>query len=157
MALFSFPSQVNEHAARLVAATVATAGLVAFFADLRWLVPVLALGFLLRVGWGPRFSLLARTAMALAPRLWEPVPVFGAPKRFAQGVGAVVTVAASVLLFTGLQTAGWALVGVLVVFASLEASVAFCMGCWVYARLQALGVFPPDACVDCAPRPRAAA
>ncbi len=39
-----------------------------------------------------------------------------------------------------------------VIFATLEAAVPFCMGCWVYGRLQAAGVFPADACVDCAPQ-----
>lgn len=157
MAFFSFPTQINEHAARLVAGTVALAGATSLALGLRWVVPVLALGFLLRVSWGPRFSPLARAAMTLAPRLWAPVPVFGAPKRFAQGVGAVFTVTASALLFTGHPTAGWALIGTLVVFATLEAAFAFCMGCWVYGRLQAAGLLPPDACVDCAPAGRTSA
>ena len=37
--------------------------------------------------------------------------------------------------------------------ATLEASLAFCMGCWIYARLQALGLIAADACTDCAPAP----
>ena len=44
------------------------------------------------------------------------------------------------------------LIVLIVVFATLEASIAFCMGCWVYAQLQRAGVFPPDACVDCVPK-----
>lgn len=157
MAFFSFPSQINEHAARLVAGTVALTGAASLVFGLRWVIPLLAIGFVLRVSFGPRFSPLAKLAMTLAPKLWEPVPVFGAPKRFAQGVGAVFTVTASALLFTGHATAGWALIGTLVVFASLEAALAFCMGCWVYGRLQAAGLIPPDACVDCAPISRTSA
>lgn len=152
MSLFSFPAQVNEKAARLVATGVVLASVTALVFELPWIVPVLFAGFLLRVGWGPKFSPLARTAMALASRLGVPKPVTGAPKRFAQGVGAVFTGVATALLFFGPATAGWWLVGILVVFASLEAGLAFCMGCWVYGRLQAVGVFPPDLCVDCAPR-----
>ena len=57
------------------------------------------------------------------------------------------------MLFTGHVVFGWSLVGVLVAFASLEAGAGFCAGCFVYARLQARGWLPADACVDCAPKP----
>jgi len=145
---FSFPSQVNERAARLVAATIATVSVVALGAQWGWLIPLLAVGFLLRVGWGPRFSLLARLAMWGAPKLWDIRRVAGPPKRFAQGIGAAVTLTASLLLALG-QGAGWWLVAVLALFASLEALFSFCMGCWVYGQLQQRGVFPPDVCNNC--------
>jgi hypothetical protein len=151
MAFFSFPAQVNERAARVVAGTVATAVVVAIGTGFVWVLPVLAIGFLLRVGWGPRFSPLARFAMFAAKRLWEVRPVAGAPKRFAQGIGAACTVGATALFFAGFPGGARALAALVAVFATLEASIAFCMGCWVYARLQRAGVFPPDACVDCAP------
>lgn len=151
MSLFSFPTEINEHAARLVASAVALVGLIAFATNQPLLIALLAVGFILRVGWGPRFSPLARLAMGVAPRIWTPHPVLGSPKRFAQGVGAVVTVAASTLFYTGFSMPAWSLVGVLIVFASLEASLAFCMGCWVYGRLQVLGLIAPDSCVDCGP------
>jgi hypothetical protein len=151
MALFSFPAQVNERAARTVAAVVALSLVLAIALQLRLLVPLLALGFLLRVGWGPRFSPLARAAMFTAARLWPVRPVSGAPKRFAQGIGALCTLGATALLFSGWTRAGWALAGVLILFATLEASLSFCMGCWIYARLQSAGLFPPDACESCGP------
>lgn len=151
MSVFSFPTEVDEHAARLVATGVVVIGLVALGTSQPAFVALLSVGFWLRVGWGPRFSLLARLAMRLASRLWTPRPVLGSPKRFAQGVGAVVTTAASALLYAGFPVAGWSLVVMLVVFAGLEAAVAFCMGCWVYGRLQVLGLIAPDACVDCGP------
>lgn len=151
MSLFSFPAQVNERAARLVAGSVAAIAVVALVTKTVWLVPLLALGFLARVGWGPKFSPLARLAMATAKRLWPVLPVSGAPKRFAQGIGAAVTLVASALLFTGVTSPAWALLGMLAVFATLEAAFAFCCGCFLYAQLQRVGVFPPDACVDCSP------
>lgn len=155
MALFSFPGTVNERAARLVGAVVATTLAAALVTQAWWVVPFMALGFLLRVGWGPRVSPLGRTAVWLAPRFGAAIPVAGAPKRFAQGIGAACTVTATGLFLAGHATAAWAVVGMVAVFATLEASLGFCMGCWLYARLQALGVFPADACVDCA-RPRSA-
>ena len=87
----------------------------------------------------------------IAPRLGDPKIVAGAPKRFAQGVGLVVTSVAAVA--GGIFNAPAVMVGllaVLVVFATLEAVVGFCAGCWMYARLMAWGVVADDACVDCA-------
>lgn len=150
MTLFSFPSHVNERAARLVATGVVLALAAALLFGFAWLVPLLALGFLLRVGWGPKVSPLARVAVAVAAR-FPSRSVAGAPKRFAQGIGATFSLAASALLFTGHPGAGWRLAGVLLFFATLEATAGFCAGCFAYARLQAWGLFPPDACVDCAP------
>lgn len=157
MAVFSFPEQVNERAARLVAAVVAFSLGAALLGRLWWVVPAIALGFLLRVGWGPKASPLARAAVGLAGRLWAPRPVYGAPKRFAQGIGALCTAGASLLFAASLASLAWALVGLVVVFASLEAALGFCAGCWLYGRLQETGLIAPDACVDCArPDSRAA-
>ena len=136
MALFSFPREVNEHAARLVAAAVATLLALALAARFWWMVPVVAAGFLLRVGWGPRFSPLARAAVALSGRLWEPRPVAGPPKRFAQAIGATCTVSATALFLTGANTTAWALVALVMVFATLEAAAGFCAGCWLYQYMR---------------------
>jgi hypothetical protein len=158
MALFSFPDQVNEHAARMVAGCVVLMVGLGFALQQPWILPVVAAGFVLRVGWGPRFDPLARAAMGLAPKFWKPKPVAGPPKRFAQGMGAVFTLAAAGLWIADLVTydahyllAAWAVGAVIVFFAILESAMAFCMGCWIYGRLQRVGVFPADACVDCAP------
>ncbi len=151
MTLFSFPQQVNERAARVVAGVVALTLSLALVLQLPWLVPPLALGFLLRLGWGPRFSPLARVAMFSAARLWDVRPVTGAPKRFAQGIGALCTLCASALFAAGQDRIAWSLVGLVLLFATLEAALGFCMGCWTYARLQRIGLIPADTCTDCAP------
>jgi hypothetical protein len=153
MSVFSFPDRINEYAARTVATVVASSLVVAFVFRWSWVFPILGAGFLLRVGWGPKISPLARFAMAFAGRFLGTKPVSGAPKRFAQGIGAVCMIAATTLWLLQLDTAAWIVAAMVVVFATLEASVAFCMGCWVYARLQYAGVFPPEVCTDCAPRP----
>lgn len=145
----SFPTQVNERAARLVAGTVAATLTIALITSQLWLLPVLAVGFWLRVGWGPLFSPLAKAAMWLAPKVWPVKPVFGAPKRFAQGVGAVTLSLAALSWALGALQVAQGLSGVIILFASLEAGLSFCMGCWVYARLQEAGLIAPDACVDC--------
>ncbi len=150
MPLFAFPGTVNERAARLVGAGVATMLLAAILTGSSWAIPVIALGFALRVVWGPRFSPLGRAAVAVAKRAFEVVPTSGAPKQFAQAIGLTCTVAATALFAADLPTAAWAICGMVVVFATLEASLGFCAGCWMFGQLQRLGVFPPDVCVDCA-------
>ena len=103
----SFPEQVNEYAARLVAGVVATLTVFALATSQFWVFAVLAAGFWLRVGWGPRISPLAKTAMWLAPKIWSVRPVTGAPKRFAQGIGAVTLTLASVAWLAGLDASGF--------------------------------------------------
>ncbi len=70
----------NERAARVLAALVVTTLAGAWLTDGRWLLPLLAADFTLRVFWGPRYSLLGRIAAATA-RLWPEQPVAAGPRR----------------------------------------------------------------------------
>lgn len=63
-----------------------------------------------------------------------------APHRFAQLLGGVVTLAATLALLAGMPVAGWALSGVVIVLAALNLFAGFCAGCFVYYRLRRLGV-----------------
>lgn len=153
--VFAFPEVVNDHAARCTAALVVTLALATMVAPSparTWLAAALVVGFVLRVAAGPRYSPFGRLSVhVLAPRVAaEPRLVAGAPKRFAQGVGLVVSAAVLGLLLAGLTAAGVALLGVLVAAALAEAALGFCLGCWMYARLQRAGVIAEDACVECA-------
>ncbi|MDA8394821.1 MAG: DUF4395 family protein [Candidatus Dormibacteraeota bacterium] len=67
----------------------------------------------------------------------------GPPKRFAQGIWALLTVAATAAWF-GFHPApaAYALLAVLLTAASLEAALAFCLGCWLFSRLRARGDDP---------------
>lgn len=62
------------------------------------------------------------------------------PHRFAMLVGAVFNGVATLALLTGLPLLGWVLVGIVVILANLNLWVGFCLGCWVYYRLNRLGV-----------------
>ncbi|MGC2191172.1 MAG: DUF4395 domain-containing protein [Candidatus Dormiibacterota bacterium] len=150
--VFSFPNPVNEVAARTVAGCVALIGLVAISAHLPWLSAVLAAGFLARVASGPTLSPLGQVATrVIAPRLAHPKLVAGPPKRFAQGIGAVLTVAATITYFgLGLTTVTYLLLAALVLAATLESVFALCLGCQIFAVLMRLGVIPSDVCVACA-------
>jgi hypothetical protein len=145
-----FPNPVNEKAARVVAGVVAIASAITLVSGIYWLLVPIAYGFVARVLTGPRLSPLGRLAMKVAPRLGDPVYVPGPPKRFAQGIGAVCTVAAAIFaLALGWSTAADVVLAMMVVFAALESALAFCVGCKIFGVLMTLGVIPPKDCEDC--------
>ncbi len=117
----------------------------------RWILIPLAYGFLARVAAGPRFSPLAQlVTKVLTPRLDRRnslVP--GAPKRFAQAIGAVFTLTASILVLTGNTGIARIVIVGLVGAASLEAFVGFCCGCWMFAQLMRAGLVPESVCAEC--------
>jgi hypothetical protein len=143
---------VNEIAARLVAGGVVVlcAAILAFQAG--WLIPVLAFGFVARVATGPKISPLA----LLVTRVVVPVlklperPTPGPPKRFAQGIGATLSVAATAFFFAGLEPVSYVLVAGILVAASLESFLGFCLGCKIFALLMRLGIIPESVCEACA-------
>lgn len=151
--LFGFPHPVNEVSARLVAGGVVLLAVAAIVLRQPWLTAVIAYGFVARVFTGPKLSPLGLLVThVITPRL--PVPpklVPGPPKRFAQGMGAVITVAAAVLAL-GLRREGpaYAVLGLVIVAATLEAVFAFCIGCRVFGWLMRVGVIPEAVCARCA-------
>ena len=150
--IFSFPNPVNEKAARAVAGGVVVVCLLTLVTGWAWLTALLAYGFLARVLSGPTLSPLGQLATrVIAPRLGPPTLVSGPPKRFAQGIGATVTVAAAILYFGfGLEAVALILVALILVAATLEAVFGFCLGCWAFATLMRAGVIPASVCESCA-------
>ena len=154
--VFGFPNPVNEKAARVVAGGVLLIGVTTVLLGALagpawlWLTAVLAAGFVARVLTGPRLSPLGQLATrVVAPRLGAPKLVAGPPKRFAQGMGATITLAAVVLQAVGTHLGVFVLLGLLIVAAGLESLFAICLGCIVFARLMRLGVIPESVCVEC--------
>jgi hypothetical protein len=150
--LWSFPNPVNEVSARLVAGGVVLMCLATIIADQPWLTVVIAYGFVARVLTGPKLSPLGQlVTRVITPRLKvaaKPVP--GPPKRFAQGMGTVMSVTAAALaLGFGLRGAAYIVLGLLAVAATLESVFAICLGCLIFARLMRLGVIPADVCEEC--------
>ncbi|MDX2356314.1 DUF4395 domain-containing protein [Dietzia sp. PP-33] len=153
--VFAFPEVVNDYAARCTAGLVVALALVTILAPQpaqNWLAAALVVGFALRVAGGPRYSPFGRLSVhVLAPRVSaEPRMVAGAPKRFAQTIGLVMSSVALGLFLGGLTAAGITVLGVLVAAALAEAVLGFCLGCWMYGQLQRVGLVSEDACVDCA-------
>lgn len=135
-----FPAMVNEHVVRwnafltLVFIAISLVGT-------PWVLGVLIYDFAARVFAGPRYSLFARTGAWFFKRLAKPPKmIYGAPKRFAAGIGfTFVTAAAVTILFAGVAPA-LPMLGLIALFASLEAGFGFCAGCVVYAQLGRAGL-----------------
>ena len=153
LSLFDFPDPVNEVSARLVAGGVVLMAVVVVFGAQYWLIAPLAYGFVARVLTGPTLSPLGQlVTRVITPLLrLDPRLVPGPPKRFAQAIGATLSVGAAIAHF-GFGETGSAtiLVAFILVAASLEAFVGFCLGCWLFARLMAVGVIPATVCERCA-------
>lgn len=149
---FAFPEIVDEYAARSVATGVVLGGVAVLTFRAYWILPLLAYGFIARVLAGPTFSPLARLAtQVIVPALGgakRPNP--GPPKRFAQGIGATLTVAATLAHFAfGASGVALTLTAMLVAAATAEAALGFCLGCWIFGRLMKAGVIPSDVCEAC--------
>jgi hypothetical protein len=143
---------VNEVSARLVAAGVVVMTLVVLVFGQHWLLIPLAYGFVARVATGPTLSPLGQlVTRGVTPKLGvagKPVP--GPPKRFAQGIGATLTVSAAILYFGfGATTAADVLVALVLVAATLESVFAYCLGCRIFAVLMRVGIVPAEVCEAC--------
>src|SRR3954471_2922849 len=140
--LFAFPNPVNEVSARLVAAGVVVMTALVLALGWHWLLIPLAYGFVARVATGPTLSPLGQlVTRGITPQLHADKPVPGPPKRFAQGIGATLTVSAAILHFGfGATTAADVLVAMVLVAATLESVFAYCIGCKAFALLMRAGV-----------------
>jgi hypothetical protein len=151
--VLSFPHPVDEVSARIVAGGVVALS-AAYVATGWWpLLAVLAYGFLARtltgptlIPWGQVVTRVVRPRLDVAAQ-----PTAGPPKRFAQAIGATLTVAAVVVLVaSGSDGVPRLLVGAVTVAATLESALGFCLGCKMFAVLMRVGVIPTSVCEECA-------
>lgn len=149
--IFGFPNPVNETSARIVATGAVGMSVLFVITGNPWVLVPLTYGFVARVLTGPLLSPLGRIATeVITPRLKrDHVFVAGPPKRFAQGIGAVFSVTASVLWILDLETASRVVIFMLAGAASLEAFVGYCLGCAIFSRLMRWGVIPASVCEEC--------
>jgi hypothetical protein len=159
MTSLRFPAVVDEITVRLIAAVVLVIAVIALATQQWWLYAVLAVDFSLRAALGPSASPVARLVQRwIRPAVSAPRrPTAGPPKRFAAAIGAVMTVAATVLWVIGLATgSSGTLVAVvvigaiMVVFPALESIFGICVGCILFSGLMRLGVIPEEVCLECA-------
>jgi hypothetical protein len=150
--LFEFPNPVNEVSARLVAGGVVVMCVATIALDQPWIIIPLAYGFVARVLTGPTLSPLGQfVTRLLVPRLpFAAKNVPGPPKRFAQDIGATLSLTALVVEFAfGFTTVAYVCVGLIAIAATLESVFAICLGCEIFAVLMRVGVIPDAVCEEC--------
>lgn len=150
--LLGFPNEVNDTSARIVAAGAVILAVSYSITGWGWILIPLTYGFIARVASGPRFSPLGLLATKIiTPRLGSInhriVP--GPPKRFAQAIGALFSITASVLFILDFTVASRIVTAALAGPAILEAALGFCVGCKMFAGLIRVGVIPASVCADC--------
>ena len=151
--LFASPNPVNEVSARVVAGGVVLTAALTLALRRPWLIAPITYGFVARALTGPRLSPLGPLATrVITPRLPAgPKYVAGSPKRFAQTLGAGLSLSVLLLAYVGRRTrTAYALIAVLAVFATLESVFTFCVGCTIFAGLMRLGLVPDEVCAACA-------
>jgi Domain of unknown function (DUF4395) len=149
--VIGFPNPVNEVAARVVAAGVVVMAGTYLVTRSPIVLVVLAYGFVARVLTGPKLSPLGRLAtQVVAPGIGHAKLVPGPPKRFAQGIGATLTVGALVAHVAGAGGLAAVLVAAVAVAATLESVLAVCLGCHIFTLLMRAGVVPESVCAECA-------
>jgi len=112
----------------------------------------LAYGFAARTLTGPSLSPIGQlVTRVLIPLLRIPnKPVAGPPKRFAQSIGLGFSIAALVTFYLGDSIVITRyLIGTLGLFASIEAFLGFCTGCYVFGWLMRFGIIPDSVCEEC--------
>ncbi|WAC54606.1 DUF4395 domain-containing protein [Gordonia sp. SL306] len=147
----TFPNPVNDYAARSTAGLVILLAVVAILVNSPVVYALLALGFLLRVMAGPRFSPFGQLSVrVIAPKIWRKSKLVpGPPKRFAQTIGLVFSGTALLLSLLGVGSAAQIVVGLLIVAAGLEFVFGLCLGCVAFGFLQRRGIIPETVCEAC--------
>lgn len=128
---------IDPRGPRFNQGVLATALLVGFVLDWRWVIPVWAGVLAVGALFGPRFGPFLRLyADVIKPRLQAPAYLEDPrPPRFAAAVGTVFLVAASAALLAGVAAAAWALALIVAGLAALAAVTGICVGCeiWLFA------------------------
>lgn len=140
---------VNERAVRATAGIMFLVGVLTFswirstgnYAPLMIVVPLFWLDFLLKVAFGPAYSIFG-VAGRWATKRQRPEWVGAAQKRFAWSIGLALS---SVMLVAsvGLQVRGWlpfAICMTCLTFMWMESALGICAGCAIYSRLLRHGI-----------------
>ena len=154
---FSFPELINDVAARFVASTVIINCLLIIFCMAInsefsfYLFLFLFYEFLARTSSGPKISIIALlVTKIIVPKLdinEKMLP--GPPKRFAQFIGLILSIAITVFIFLQIQYLAVFFISILVFFASLEAFLGYCFGCKVFKFLMSVNLIPKKVCEKC--------
>lgn len=137
----SLPNMVDKVGMRFGAGLSAVLLAVAFILEVELIVPIVAAALGIGAVFGPKhspMSYLFRSLKAAMPNIGsEPEPA--SPPRFAQALGAMFLIGASIALAADATGLGWTLALVVAALQGLLAVVGLCIGCEMYVLLKRLG------------------
>ena len=136
-------THVDRNAIKFTQVTSVLAVVVAWLANVPWLVAALGLVLLVAVVWpdlGPLRLVYRYVAVPLGIVRPHLVPDEAAPHRFAQGLGSVFLLGATAALYGGLAALGWVLAGLVAVLAAFNVLWNFCAGCFLFYQLRRSGI-----------------
>lgn len=134
---------VDHTALRFNQASIILLLVLSFLADWPWLVTVVGLIMLIGTIWPSAglfkliYAHVIRPAGLLKPDLQSDELE---PHLFAQGVGGLFLIVATVGFGLNAAVVGWVLAAVVVVLAAINLFWGFCLGCFLYYQLARLGV-----------------
>ena len=116
-----------------------------------WIVLLTGLVMALGTIWEPLalFKQVHRRILSPAKILGPNVhPEDPMPHQFAQAVGAVFLLAATIALFADATALGWTLNLIVTALAFINLTVQFCVGCFMYFQLDRIGLLPRSIASD---------
>lgn len=132
---------VNENRVRLTALWVLLLVAASFFVNAFPIFIFLMFDFFLRAFNFGKFSMLNILSGAVVKQFKIPnKPIDQAPKRFAAGIGFVLSVLVVALLATEFVKTAFVLAIIFASFAFLESFLSLCAGCYVYTFLVRLKI-----------------
>lgn len=137
--------KVDQSALKFNQASIILLLVLAFLLNAAWLVAFVAAVMLVGTLW-PEAGLFKQVyarwlkpAGLIKPDVIDDDPQ---PHLFAQGLGGIFLALSAVALWLGAQVVGWALAAMVIVLASLNLFLGFCLGCFIYYQLGRVGVKP---------------
>jgi len=119
--------------------------IVAYLVNWTWLVALVAAVMIVGSIWPQAglFKLIAQKGLQpaglLKPDVREDIPQ---PHLFAQTIGGLMLLAATLVFALNAPVVGWVLVGIVVVLAAVNLFAGFCAGCFIYYQLARRGLRP---------------
>ena len=114
-----------------------------------YILTFLLYGFAARVLTGPTLSPIGQFATRIVAPNLPKKNVSGPPKRFAQMIGLVCSSLTLYFFIIDQYLISDLILGLLLVFACLEAFVGFCAGCYIFNKLMKIGLVPESICEQC--------
>lgn len=128
------PRSIDPRAPRFNQAVLASALVLGFAFDQRWVATVFAVVLFLGAAFGPSYGPFLRLyAEVIKPRLAPPNALEDPrPPRFAAAVGVIFLSTATVAFALGGVAIGWVLALIVAALAALSAITGICVGCEIY-------------------------